>query len=153
MSLVGVAAVFAAADYGWQYLSESANSKSDLEADRELREAREIVKNVNSALLRMKSGRTGLAMLSLSEKPFTRDPLVPLPGEEGTSRPAAAGLACSGTMRINGMGFVLMGGEEYAVGDLVESTGEVVEAVEDGRVVLRNDRTGEAREIECAGVE
>lgn len=154
MSLVGIAAIVAAGDYGYEYLKNRATDINEIAADRELTEAREIVKNVNTALVRMQTGRSSLAMLALSEKPLMRDPLVPIPGEtETNARRGMASLICSGTMKIGEMRFVLIGGDEYAEGDVIPNTNETVITVGDDRVTLRGTETGEVREIECVGME
>ena len=154
MSLVGIAALVAVGDYGYEYLKNQASDVKEIAADRELMEAREIVKNVNTALVRMQTGRSSLAVLALSERPLKRDPLVPIPGETDTNaRRGVASLICSGTMKIGEMKFVLIGGDEYAEGDVIPNTNETVVTVGDDSVTLRGIESGEVREIECVGME
>ena len=151
--LVLLAALAACVDWVWSNWTPSEAAPAAASPETAPAEARQVVGEVNAAISGMGGVRNDVMMLALSERKIRNDPLASPPDSESDAAAADKGLACSGFIEMKGLRLALIGGLEYAQGDAVESTGEIVRSISPERVELENPSNGNVRALECRSPE
>ena len=149
--LVAAAALYAVGDYAWtHFLSKSSVLRKNEEPDKVLTEARNAVLQSTQILVHPEQSLSAMKVLHLTQISVQDDPLEPRPGSEAVRR-GQIDLAYTGYLAVGRVRMAVIGGHEYAEGDPVEGSGEIVTSITEETVVLQNPKDGTERVIEYSG--
>ena len=150
--LLMLVALVAAADWGWSTFAPRSAAKKESEPEKVLAEARAAVARASQVLLHPEISLTAMRIMELTEMPIYDDPLTidpALVARQGVL--AVPGIAFTGYIAVGSERFAVIGGREYAVGDVIESTGERVTAIDENAVMLEHTKTQAERMLEYSG--
>ena len=149
--LVAAAALYAVGDYAWtHFLSKSSVLRKNEEPDKVLTEARNAVLQSTQILVHPEQSLSAMKVLHLTQISVQDDPLEPRPGLEAAGR-MQIDLAYTGYLAVGKVRMAVIGGHEYAEGDALEGSGEIVAEISEEKVLLKNSKNGTERVIEYSG--
>lgn len=145
-ALLVVVSVYAVGDFGYSYLSKKLGSSASAN-DNPVALAQAAVSSAQMRLAATPLKETDQYILRHAEKNLTVDPMKNLALGKGPGAVSLPAMGCSGYIVLKDKVLVVLNGREYALGDTVKLSGEVVEAFENATVVLRQKTTGQVRRI------